>query len=83
MKSKNKMKKDKSSLWIELSSVQVTEIKKYMLETDKKIKQLTKIVRENLKIKNPTVLEQHELDETLDRLHKYHGRKNMLQEYVL
>ncbi len=77
------MKKDKSSLWIELSSVQVTEIKKYMLETDKKIKQLTKIVRENLKIKNPTVLEQHELDETLDRLHKYHGRKNMLQEYVL
>ena len=83
MKSKNKMKKDKSSLWIELSSVQVTEIKKYMLETDKKIKQLTKIVRENLKIKNPTVLEQHELDETLDKLHKYHGRKNMLQEYVL
>ena len=77
------MRKDKSSLWIELSSVQVTEIKKYMLETDKKIKQLTKIVRENLKIKNPTVLEQHELDETLDRLHKYHGRKNMLQEYVL
>ena len=48
----------------------------------RKIKQLTKIVRENLKIKNPTVLEQHELDETLDRLHKYHGRKNLLQEYV-
>ena len=83
MKSKNKMKKDKSSLWIELSSVQVTEIKKYMLETDKKIKQLTKIARENLKIKNPTVIEQHDLDETLDKLHKYHGRKNVLREYLL
>jgi len=28
-------------------------------------------------------MEIHDLDETLDRLHKYHGRKNMLELYVL
>ena len=29
-----------------------------------------------------TAMEEHNLDDTLDRLHKYHGRKNMIETYI-
>ena len=55
----------------------------YVTELDDKIVQITEIAKQKLAKTDPTAMEIHDLDETLDRLHKYHGRKNMLELYVL
>jgi len=55
----------------------------YVTELDDKIAQITEIAKQKLSITDPTAMEIHDLDETLDRLHKYHGRKNMLDTHIL
>ena len=55
----------------------------YFTELDDKIAQITEIAKQKLTNPAPTTMDIHDLDETLDRLHKYHGRKNMLELYVL
>ena len=55
----------------------------YFTELDHKIAQITEIAKQKLTNPDPTTMDIHDLDETLDRLHKYHGRKNMLELYVL
>tara|TARA_B100000945_G_C20366336_1_gene589816 strand:+ start:157 stop:336 length:180 start_codon:yes stop_codon:yes gene_type:complete len=55
----------------------------YFTELDDKIVQITEIAKQKLTNTDPTAMDIHDLDETLDRLCKYHGRKNMLELYVL
>lgn len=57
-------------------------MKKYLKEIDDKIEQLTNIAKVRLEQEDLTAMEEHNLDDTLDRLHKYHGRKNMIETYV-
>ena len=57
-------------------------MKKYLKEIDDKIQQLTNIAKVRLEQEDLTSMEEHNLDDTLDRLHKYHGRKNMIETYV-
>ena len=54
----------------------------YVTELDDKIAQITEIAKQKLAKTDPTAMEIHDLDETLDRLYKYHGRKNMIQTYI-
>lgn len=54
----------------------------YVAELDDKIAQITEIAKQKLAKTDPVAMEIHDLDETLDRLHKYHGRKNMIKTYI-
>ena len=55
----------------------------YVTELDDKMAQITEIAKQKLSITDPTAMEIHALDETIDRLSKYHNRKQMLDTYVL
>lgn len=61
-------------------------MEKYLENIDLKIQQLTEIAKE--KSQNPylenefSIMEEHILDDVLDRLHKYHSRKQMIDKYL-
>lgn len=61
-------------------------MEKYLESIILKIQQLTEIAKE--KYENPyleneySITEEYELDSVLDRLYKYHGRKQMIEKYL-
>ena len=61
-------------------------MEKYLESIILKIQQLTEIAKE--KYENPyleneySITEEDELDAVLDRLYKYHGRKQMIEKYL-
>ena len=61
-------------------------MEKYLKNINLKIQQLTEIAK--TKSQNPylenefSIMEEHALDDVLDRLHKYHGRKQMIEKYL-
>jgi hypothetical protein len=61
-------------------------MEKYLKSIILKIQQLTEIAKE--KYENPyleneySITEEDELDAVLDRLHRYHGRKQMIEKYL-
>ena len=61
-------------------------MEKYLDNITLKIQQLTEIAK--TKSQNPylenefSIMEEHALDDVLDRLHKYHGRKQMIEKYL-
>ncbi len=58
-------------------------MKKYLKEIDDKIEQLTNIAKVRLEQEELTAMEEHNLDDTLDRLSAYHNRKTMIKTYVI
>jgi len=55
----------------------------YLEHLDKKIQQLTNIAKE--KSKSPHLMEmmdEHAFEGTLDRLHLFHSRKQMIEKYI-
>jgi hypothetical protein len=61
-------------------------MEKYLKNINLKIQQLTEIAKtksQNPYLKNEfSIMEEHALDDVLDRLHKYHGRKQMIEKYL-
>ena len=61
-------------------------MEKYLENINLKIQQLTEIAK--TKSQNPylenefSIMEEHALDDVLDRLHKFHGRKQMIEKYL-
>ena len=61
-------------------------MEKYLENIDLKIQQLTEIAK--AKSQNPylenefSIMEEHVLDDVLDRLHTYHSRKQMIEKYL-
>jgi len=56
----------------------------YLDNIDVQIKKLSTIAKE--KFKSPSIMdtmEEHSVDDVLDRLYKYHARKKMIDTYVL
>jgi len=68
------------------SQNQQINMEKYLKSIILKIQQLTEIAKE--KYENPyleneySITEEDELDDVLDRLHRYHGRKQMIEKYL-
>ena len=68
------------------SQNQQINMEKYLENINLKIQQLTEIAK--TKSQNPylenefSIMEEHALDDVLDRLHKYHGRKQMIEKYL-
>jgi len=61
-------------------------MEKYLENINLKIQQLTEIAKEksqNPYLKNEfSIMEEHTLDDVLDRLHKLHGRKQIIEKYL-
>ena len=68
------------------SQNQQINMEKYLENINLKIQQLTEIAK--TKSQNPylenefSIMEEHTLDDVLDRLHKFHGRKQMIEKYL-
>ena len=74
------------SMFQKQSQNQQINMEKYLENINLKIQQLTEIAKE--KYENPyleneySITEEDELDAVLDRLHRYHGRKQMIEKYL-